>query len=214
MSRMRLILVSLLAVSALSAVTAASASAFSWWIETEKGGEEVLKEKVKEVFNPEATVHKALKIKFAEGRELVCEKARYEEGFIEGLVKLGAKAFKFEDCTVPKIPGCEIEGKEIKTSQLAGEIKQNGSAVEFALKATSGAFAKFKLLGICAATVEVTGTAQGEITNPKALTKEKSFLFQTKEGGLEVKEGESGKKKVESSEGEVGYSATKGWSAR
>lgn len=212
-SRTRLTVLCLLATFAFGAVTASSASAFSWWVEKAGGGEEVLAEGVKEPFKSEAIAHKPFVLKGKVGTipfESSCAGASYEEGYIEGLVGFGAKAISFEKCSVSKPLSCKIEGEKIKTVALVGNIKKAaGTKVEFELKAVSGTtFAKFNMAGTgCPATVEVAGTAKGEVTNPKEISKEKSFQFQTKEKGLTIS-GEAAE-----STGETGYSATRGWGA-
>jgi hypothetical protein len=214
MSRIRLIMLCLLAAFALSAAAASSASAFAWWIEKEGGGEEILKEGVKESFNDESIVHKAFQLvgtKSGITFKAVCEGVSYEEGYIEGFVGFGAKTIKFEKCTIEEPAHCEIAGGKFQTTELVGIIKKaSGSNVEFELKPKTGTkFANLELLGsVCAMKVELGGTARGEITNPKAISKEKSFQFQTKEKGLTIAGGE-----VKESTGEPGYSATKGWGA-
>ena len=215
MSRTRLILLSLLSVFAFSAAVASSASAFAWWVEKEGGGEEILAEGVKDFFNNEAIVHTPFKLKGTVAGitfESVCGGASYEEGYIEGFVGFGAKTIKFEACGLAKPANCKIEGEKIQTTELVGNIKKaSGTKVEFELKAKTGTkFAVFHLEGpLCGSTVELGGTARGEITNPKEITKEKSFLFQTKESGLTITGGT-----VSESTGQTGYSASRGWGAR
>jgi hypothetical protein len=214
MSRIRLILLSLLSMFAFSAVVASSASAFAWWVEKEGGGEEILAAGLKEFFNNEALVHTPFKLKgMVAGAkfESICSGASYEEGYIEGFVGFGAKTIKFEACSVTKPASCKIEGEKFQTTELVGNIKKaSGSNVEFELKPKTGTkFAVFNLEGVCAGTVELGGTARGEVTNPKEITKEKSFLFQTKEGGLTIVGGS-----VSESTGQTGYSASRGWGAR
>jgi hypothetical protein len=213
MSRTKLIGLCLLTTFALGAATASSASAFAWWVEKEGGGEEILAEGVKEPFNNASVVHKPFVLKGKVGSvpfESSCSLASYEGGYIEGLVGFGATAISFEKCSVSKPVACKIEGEKIKTVALVGNIKKaSGTKVEFELKAVSGTtFTKFKLLGAgCPATVEVAGTARGEVTNPKEISKEKSFQFQTKEKGLTIS-GEAAE-----STGEPGYSSGRGWGA-
>ncbi len=215
MSRLRLIFLSLLAVFALGAVVASSASAFAWWVEKEGGGEEILKEGAKEFFSNESIVHAPFKLKATASGvsfEMTCTGVSYEEGYIEGFVGFGAKTFKFEKCSIGKPSGCKIVGEKIQTTELIGNIKKgSGTKVEFELKPkTAPDITIFKLEGtLCKMTVEIGGTFRGEITNPKEITKEKSFLIQTKEKGLTITGGE-----VTESTGEPGYSATKGWGAR
>jgi hypothetical protein len=215
MSRTRLILLSLLSVFAFSATVASSASAFAWWVEKEGGGgEEILAEGVKEFFNNEALVHTPFKLKgtiAGVAFESICSGAGYEEGYIEGFVGFGAKTIKFGACSVAKPANCKIEGEKFQTTELVGNIKKaSGNKVEFELKPKTGTkFAAFNLEGpVCARTVELGGTARGEITNPKEITKEKSFLFQTKESGLTITGGT-----VNESTGQTGYSASRGWGA-
>jgi hypothetical protein len=215
MKRIRLILLSLSATLAFGAVTASSASAFAWWIET-KEGEEILKAGVKEPFNNAAAVAVPFRLKWKKEKEfeVSCETASYQEAFLEGTAKLGAKSITFAKCKVVKPSGCKIKNEELKTAPLKGEIKPVGTAVEFVLEPVAGGlFVKFEIeaAGECAKTiVEVTGKAKGEIPNAKELTKEKFFLFQNKEGSLEIE-----KMKLEATEGKVGYTSVteKGWSA-
>jgi hypothetical protein len=111
---------------------------------------------------------------------------------------------------VDKPAGCKIESEKIKTVPLIGNIKKaSGTKVEFELKPVSGTvFAKANISGTsCPATLELGGTAKGEVSNPKEISKEKSFQFQTKEKGLTIS-GEAAE-----STGEPGYSATRGWGA-
>lgn len=214
MSRTRLIIFSMLAMLAIGAVTASSASAFAWWIETGEGKEEILKAGVKEPFNNAAVVAAPFKLKWKKEFEVSCEAASYQEAFLEGTVKLGAKSIAFAKCKVIKPAGCQIKGEEIKTTPLRGEIKLVGTAVEFVLEPVTGTLvAKFEIeaAGECAKKiVEITGKAKGEIPNAKELTKEKFFLFQNKPESLEIE-----KTTPEATEGKVGYTSVtkKGWSA-
>ncbi|HEY1834867.1 MAG TPA: hypothetical protein VGG08_10545 [Solirubrobacteraceae bacterium] len=214
MSRIRLIAFSTLATLALGVVTASSAAAFAWWIETGEGKEEILKLEAKEPFNSAATVAAPFKFKWKKEFEVSCEAASYQEAFLEGTVKLGAKSITFTKCKVMKPAGCKIKGEEIKTAALKGEIRQVGTAVEFILEPVTGTLvAKFEIeaVGVCAKkNVEITGRAKGEIPNASELTKEKFFLFQNKPESLEIE-----KTTLESTEGKVGYTSVtkKGWSA-
>jgi hypothetical protein len=208
-TRHKLIVGCLLAATAL-ATTAASASAFSWWIETEPGKEEVLKTGVKEPFSKAMTGSPTLILAWS-GNEVQCTKGSYEEGFIEGTVGLGAKAFVYESCSVSKPAGCTVEGSTIRTTELTGSIKQAGSAVEFQAKPAAGTlFAEFKIAGSTCSlkgTLKATGSIGGTLTNPKELTKEKTFEVESAHSSLSV----AGL--AASPAGHDGYSATKGWSA-
>ena len=215
MYRTRLMFSSVLAVLALGAVTASSASAFSWWIETKGGGEEVLKAGVKEPFNEAANVSAPFILKWKKEFEVSCEGAKYKEAFLEGTVGLGASSIVFEICKVAKPANCEVVGGKLETAALVGGIKPVGTAVEFVFEPKAGAtstFVKFTLQGVGCAKKEVVvkGRAKGELTNPKELTKEKLFVFQNKEGGLMIEEHQ-----VEANGGKVGYTSKsgKGWSA-
>jgi hypothetical protein len=210
MSKLKFVLLCLLAAFAASAVSASSASAFSWWIENSKAEEVILKEGEKELFNEEAVVHSPWILKWS-GSEVVCDGADYDEGYIEGLVKLGAKAVSLTKCKVGESTTCAVEGEKLTTSELVGEIKKgSGSKVTFELKPKKEPFAEFKLVNVSGktcllkGTYTIEGTTGGEITNPKELTKEKSFLVQD---SLSVN------KTAAEAKGEIGYSATKGWSA-
>jgi hypothetical protein len=210
-TRLRLAIGCALTVMALGS-TAASASAFSWWIETEGGGEEVLKAGVKEAFDKPMTGESTLVLGWSGTNEVKCTKGSYEEGFIEGTVGIGAKAFVYEGCSVPKPSGCSIEGAKIKTTQLTGSISPAGSAVEFQLKPKTGTtLAEIKLTGeTCAikGTLVAKGSLGGTLTKPKELTKEKTFEIEAAHSSVTVGESSA------SAGGGDGYSATKGWSAR
>ena len=216
MTRTRLILLCLLATFTFATATA-SASAFSWWIETEGKGNGAWAGE-KEFFNPESIVGVPLKFKWTGAGvkvEVVCKGVTYEEAFIEGLTGLGAKSVHFETCKVEKPVNCEISPAIVSTSELVGNIKEiTGSLkVAFELKPKTGTlFMKLTFQGasclIKGQSAEVKGTAGGEITNPKELSKEKAFFIQTKLGTLAV-----GGTPLEEGEGKPGYSATKGWGA-
>jgi hypothetical protein len=209
-TRTKLILGCLLVAIAVAA-TAASASAFSWWVETEGGKEEVLKTGVKEPFGKAMTGSPTLTLAWSGTNEVQCTKGSYEGGFIEGTLGLGAKAFVYENCTVLKPAGCTVEGGSIKTKELTGSIKQAGTAVEFVANPASGTvFSEIKIEGVSCAlkgTLKATGGIGGTLTKPKELTKEKTFEVESAHSSLTIGEVSA------SPAGHDGYSATKGWSA-
>jgi hypothetical protein len=208
-TRLRLVVGCALTVIALGS-TAASAGAFSWWIETEGGKEEVLKAGIKEAFSKAMTGSPTLILAWS-GNEVKCTTGSYEGGFIEGTVGLGAKAFVYEGCSVSKPAGCTVEGGTIRTKELTGSIKQAGTAVEFVASPVSGTvFAEFKVEGSeCSlkGLLKATGSIGGTLTKPKELTKEKTFEVESAHSSLNIGGVST------SPSGHDGYSATKGWSA-
>jgi hypothetical protein len=186
MHKGKLILSSVLAVVALSAVVATSASAFSWWVGPTSKSSEELPEGSKLVFNAASTVTSPFTLKWFKAYEVRCAAATFNELFILGRVGLGAEGIDFESCTVAKPAGYKVIGGQITTSQLTGEIKPVGSKVEFSLKPTLPDFAVFELEGElgCLYQVSVLGTATGDLSAPSKLAKQKTLQFKSK--GLSV----------------------------
>jgi hypothetical protein len=220
MYRIKLIVISSVAALALSATAASSASAFAWWIETEKGKEILLKGKAP--FNGTANVTKPVSFTWNKEFTVSCRKVKYDEGFIEGPVALGASSIVLEECAATSPANCNLTNRTIETTALTGEIRQTKavtSEVEFEFKPKSGTLLTSVTLegsGCSRREVQFRGAAVGELTKPKELTKEKSFDFESK-GKLEVlekiMEGGEAAHEVEKNEGNSGYSATSGWSA-
>jgi hypothetical protein len=208
-TRSKLALAALLTFAVVN-MTAASAFGFSWWIEKSGGGEEVLKAGVKEPFNPAMTGSPTIVLTWG-GNQVECTKGTYENGFLEGTVGIGAKAFIYESCKAPKPANCAVENAQIKTTELKGTIAAVGGGVEFQIKPVVGTtLAEFKLIGggcSAAGNYIVTGSFGGSLTNPKELSKEKTFKIESERSHVSI--GSSGA----STSGEDGYSATKGWSA-
>ncbi len=208
-SRVKFACCCVLAMTALCAVTAASASAFSWWIEKTGGGEEVLKSGMRETFDPAITGSLPLVLKFG-GDEIKCTSGTYKEGFIEGPTGIGATGIAYEGCTVVKPSGCSIEGGKISTAELTGSISLSGSTVEFTFKPKSGTqFAEINTTGSgCSlGKLKAIGSISGSVTKPKELTKEKAFDIEPAHSSLTI-----AATKAEPS-GNDGYSAERGWSA-
>ena len=182
MHKGKLILSSVLAVVALSAVVATSASAFSWWVGPTSKSSEELPEGSKLVFNAASTVTSPFTLKWFKAYEVRCAAAKFNELFILGRVGLGAEGIDFEACTVARPAGYKVVGGQIITSQLSGEIKPVGSKVEFSLKPTPPAFAVFELEGEpgCLYQVSVLGTAGGDLRAPSKLAKQKTLQFKSK----------------------------------
>jgi hypothetical protein len=219
----------LLGALALGALTASSASAFSWWVGSTAKSSEELGEGTKLVFSPAANVKSPFTLKWFKAYEVRCAAATYDELFIEGRLGLGAGGVHFESCTVTKPAGYKVLGGDINTSALSGEITPVGSKVAFTLAPSEGPFASFVLQGegSCTFGVEVVGSASGTLTAASKLQKEKFLKFdspalgvsQTKNCGVGLKEKrkehqEEGQGKIEANKGNVGYSSEPSfWSA-
>jgi hypothetical protein len=186
MHRARLLVSGLLAVLALGAVTASSASAFSWWVGTSSKSSEILGEGVELPFDAAATVKSPFTLKWFKEFEVKCTGATYDEAFLEGRVFLGAAAIDLEACTVVKPAGFSVVGGDIDTSSLFGEITPAGSKVDFSLAPVEGSFASFVLEGesACPLRVVVQGAASGTLSRASKLTDEKSLVFDS--SGLSV----------------------------
>jgi hypothetical protein len=193
-------------------VVTSSAAAFGWWVEVGKGGEELLKAGSKLPFDEVGKVSKAFVLAWPKENEVACPGLSFVGGFLEGPVAIDVASLRFTGCKVVKpAVGCTLDGGEIKTSALTGEIKQiKEKAVEFTLK-PSGNFAKFVIKGEkCPEPGEktLTGSVKGELLDPAKLSKEKALLFKENSESLKVNEG-----KAERFDGEAKYSSTSGWGA-
>ncbi len=195
--RASVVLVALLCTLSLSAVTASSASAFGWWIGTQAHPEE-LKAGSKLSLGSESKVKSPFTLKWLHGYEVSCGAVKYDELYIEGPVFLGAHKITFEECTAKKPKGAIVVGGKIETSRLTGEIKPNGSKVEFDLKPDKGLFASFALersispkvkhkhkrKGVlsrhCKIDVSVAGQAGGTLGDATKISTEKDFEFDSK----------------------------------
>jgi hypothetical protein len=229
MRKAKLIASSVLAVVALGAVVASSASAFSWWVGSTSKSSEELPEGSKLTFNAASTVKSPFRLKWFKAYEVSCAAATFNELFIEGRLGLGAEGIAFESCSVTKPAGFTVVGGQIDTSALRGEIKPVGSKVEFTLGPLGPDFAVFELEGQgCLYPVAVTGTASGDLSAPSKLAKQKSLVF--KSTGLAVDQTkvcgaanpakekkhpkEEGKGSVEGNKGSLEYSSEPSfWSA-
>ncbi len=229
MRKARLIVSSVLAVMALGALAASSASAFSWWVGSSSKSSEELPTGSKLTFNAASTVKSPFRLKWFKAFEVSCTAATFNELFIEGRLGLGAEGIAFESCTVAKPAGFKVAGGTIDTSALRGEIAPVGAKVEFTLGPVGPDFAVFELEGQgCLYPVAVTGTASGDLAAASKLAKQKSLQFkstelkvdQTKACGTDSrakgKKGpkEEGEGSVEGNKGTVEYSSEASfWSA-
>jgi len=188
MPKIRSIILSLLAVFAVSAaVSASSASAVGWTVckEVATGGEfknHLCKEKGTTAENKwkdvelkagetfglaEKTKVSASKIRFHKNEiEMTCTEVTVQKGLIIGTNSNSAKSITFKKCTVNKPAGCELEGGEIKTSEIESVLNNTSTEVEFKPKGTT-TFATFKLkgaaCGLLAGAYSVKGTTVGKI---------------------------------------------------
>ncbi len=209
MTKTRLAIAVLLSVSGLMAISAPSASAFGWWKEVGEGKEALLLAGEKLPFNEASKVSEGFVLKWNKEYEIECSATSFAGGFIEGTIKFGIESIKFSKCILKSPILCKLAKEEINTGKLLGEIKLNGTTVEFALTA-SGNFAEFELVGTCSEPGKktVTGLLRGEIPEAAKLSKEKAFaLFENKET-LKVA-GHSN----ERAKGKDNYSGPTGWSA-
>ena len=193
----RLVVTCILAAFALSAATASSASAFGWWIGSPSHPEELTKG-TKLLLGTEATVHSPFTLKWLHGYEVKCAGAKYAGLYIEGTVGLGARKISFEECTAKKPKGATVVGGSIETTRLVGEIKPDGSKVEFELKPVGELFASFTLeraitpkvkhkhhregvrVRNCKIEVSVRGHANGTLGDATTISDEKTFEFDSK----------------------------------
>jgi hypothetical protein len=229
MKKPRLLFSTFVAVLALGALTASSASAFSWWVGSTSKTSEELAEGAKLTFSPTANVKSPFTLKWFGAYEVRCAAATYDELFIEGRLGIGAGGIHFESCSVTKPAGYKVIGGTIDTAPLTGAIAPSGSNVDFTLASADGPFASFVLENetSCTFDVSVVGTAAGTLPAASKLKKEKFLKFggstlgvsQSKNCGIGLKERgkkhqEEGDGKVEANKGNVGYSSEPSfWSA-
>lgn len=176
-----------LAVLALSAVTASSASAFSWWVGTPTPHELVGTLAI----NDEAKVHQPITLKWLGDYEVKCTALSYDKMFLEGPVFMGAQSINLESCKAKKPKHTTLVGETIKTTQLGGEIKPNGASVEFEFTPVSGPLATFTLERTikrkhkrpsrqCTLEVSAIGGLGGTLSDPTVISDEKVYEFDSK----------------------------------
>lgn len=176
-----------LAVLALSAVTASSASAFSWWVGTPTPHELVGTLAI----NNEAKVHQPFTLKWLGDYEVKCTSLSYNKMFLEGPVFLGAQSIIFESCKAKKPKHTTLVGEKIETTQLGGEIRPNGGSVEFEFTPVSGPLATFTLERTikrkhkrpsrqCTLEVSAIGGLGGTLGDATVISNEKTYEFDSK----------------------------------
>jgi hypothetical protein len=183
-ARVRLILAGAVAALALSAVTASSASAFSWWVGTPTPHELVGKLPI----NNAATVHQPFTLKWLGDYEVKCTALSYNNMFLEGPVFLGAQSIIFEKCKAKKPKHTVLVGETIETTQLGGEIRPNGASVEFEFTPVSGTLTTFTLERTikrkhkrpsrqCKLEVSAIGGLGGTLGDATVISNEKTYEF-------------------------------------
>lgn len=161
MSRIRVIMLSMLAVFAVSAVASASASAAAdvWTVagKTVEGTEKVS-------VVSEAAGQVAWKLGWNTfGVE--CKKATLNGGLLEKEGKASASSIAFEECTVTSpAKECEVEGKTITSSAGTGVGETSGTKHLLKITPTGGTFATFKLTGAGCGTAKGSHSAKGKVT--------------------------------------------------
>lgn len=176
-----------LAVLALSAVTASSASAFSWWVGTPTPHELVGTLAI----NNEAKVHQPFTLKWLGDYEVKCTALSYNKMFLEGPVFMGAQSIIFESCKAKKPKHTVLVGEKIETTQLGGEIRPNGASVEFEFTPVSGPLATFTLERTikrkhkrpsrqCKLEVSAIGGLGGTLGDATVISDEKTYEFDSK----------------------------------
>jgi hypothetical protein len=129
MSSMRLFLLSLLAVSALSAVTSASALASpEWWVE----GKVI---KTAEKLGGEPKVPEVITIK-TEKLGIQCSKLTIAGGFVRPGNKNSAESLTFGGCKVVGGSGCEVEN--IKTKPLTFPLEGSTGKISLNFRPETG----------------------------------------------------------------------------
>lgn len=173
-----------LAVLALSAITASSASAFSWWVGTPTPHELVGTLPI----NDEASVHQPFTLKWLGDYEVKCTALSYNKMFLEGPVGLGAQSIIFEKCKAKKPKRTVLVGETITTTQLGGEIRPNGGSVEFEFTPVSGPLTTFTLertikrkhkrpSRLCKLEVSAIGGLGGTLGDATVISNEKTYEF-------------------------------------
>jgi hypothetical protein len=183
----RTLLISALAVFAISAVASASASAVEWKV---KGvglgtGERKIAEVAKIGVEPVANEN-VLKWN---GIVVTCTGLTVKGGFIKGPAANGAEALTFSGCSVTTPAKCIVTGGSIKTEAVVSTLEAGPPVkVKFAPK-TGENFTKFKLANkseteVCSVKGEFTvhGTATGEVVKPGVEEVEKSLAFNKTSG--------------------------------
>lgn len=206
MSRMKVLLIALLAALALCALTSASASALSWKMESkELTGKETLKEST--------PLPKAAKFS-GDGIEVSCTKLAAKKAFIEGPTGGGAESLVFTGCTVPAESSvCEVEKGEVKTKEVTAKLEA-GVKITFAPKGEE--FATLKVIAksgeTCSVAEEykVTGSVTGNAVDAASERKEQPLAFTTSSGS-NMKIG--GKASTFTGEMTLSLGSAKTWSA-
>jgi hypothetical protein len=181
MSRMRVLVSSLVVVLALCAVTAATAAALSWKVESKE-----LASKSTEAFKELTSLAKAAKFT-GDGIEVSCSKLSAKKAYIEGTTGGAAESLVFTGCTVPEASAeCEVEKSEIKTKELTAKLEA-GVKITFAPK-SGEEITTMKLIDkgteVCelVGTYKVTGSVTGNATSAASELKEQPLAFTTTSG--------------------------------
>jgi hypothetical protein len=190
--RIRLIMLSLVAVFAMSGVAAVAAQAESpeWWVNGAAlgAGFEEIKEESK-------TASEAFKLRWHSNEvEVKCTKVKAEKTFIENQKIASAKSVKFEGCTLEKPVGCTLTSGEIKTGEVTGLLEGPVATakVKFVPRATENKkFATFSIAtgcGVLTGAYTVTGFTIASVVEPETAAVEKTLAFteatNLKVGGL------------------------------
>ena len=189
--RVALAIAALSAVLVLSAGLASSASAFSWWVGNGMNPPRALLPGEKLAINEAGSVHQPFTLRWLNHRfEVQCKAVKYHGMFLEGEVFLGAESIVWEECSAKKPKHAEVVGGKIETKQVFGEIKPNGSKVEFdfAPIAPSTTLATFTMKGTikhkhshhaheCTFNVEAEGALSGTLGDATTISTEKTYEF-------------------------------------
>lgn len=201
MSKTRLILASILAALAVSAVASATASAAPQYVinKVSFSGEETVEGKVK------AGTKAVLTSKLNGGAEIKieCSKGSLNTGKLRENFKGSAKAINFEECKVATPTGCSV-AKTLTTNEVTAEAVDTGTvgvSEKFAPK-TGTTFITINVSGeLCAGegSYPVTGAAECEGLNPTVEEVNKGCNF-TSTSGSTLKFGTNTATLIEESE--------------
>ena len=181
MSRVRLIMLSVFAVLALSAVaSASSASAIGWWVENNaRNGSEALPATIKAEFSEDLGFiksHITLNGITVECTGMSFNNTENKEeptgSFIEGTTGGRIKNARFTGCAVTNPPGCGITNAIITLLEATLKLEEIGGKAFVKFTPTGTNFASFTFTNAAACgvlankTINVKGSTKGEIENP------------------------------------------------
>jgi hypothetical protein len=188
MAKLKILLVSMLAVFAFAVVASSASAAEVWRVDGTP-----LKTGALFTIDLTAALSAANKLTWQNGAaEISCETVDPESAWIAGPSASGAKSIVFRGCTVSKPANCAVTGGSISTGEIRGHLLETKPEVTF--EPTNGVhtFAEFRLEnsgGTCSLNgkkLKIKGKANGKVLNPFEETVLKEISFATGAGELTI----------------------------